>query len=128
MPVDESELPGTLQRSSAKAQRTYLQTLRSAHREYGSESRADRTAYAALKHGFEKVGDRWEPKKKRGPSDPQARQGGCRARDQPKRTFGGVDVEGHTKAALYERAKKLDVADRSRMSKEELADAIARRQ
>src|SRR5689334_25366320 len=128
MPVNKSELPGTLKRSPAKAQRTYMKTLRSAHQEYGSESRAHRTAYAAVKHSFEKVGDHWEPKKKRGPSDPQARQGGRRARDRPKRTYGGVDGEGRTKAELYERARKLGVAGRSRMSKTELADSIARRQ
>ena len=105
-----------------------MKALRSAHREYDSESRAHRTAYAAVKHGFERIGDHWEPKKRRGPSDPQARQGGRSARDRPERTYGSVDVEGRTKAELYERARKLDVAGRSRMSKTELADSIARRQ
>jgi hypothetical protein len=43
-------------------------------------------------------------------------------------TAGGVDVKGHTKDELYERAKQLDVAGRSKMTKLELAQAIARTQ
>jgi hypothetical protein len=121
MPVDESELPGTLQRSSAKAQRTYLQRVRE---RVACGPDGVRRAEARLREGRRPLGAEEEAR----PVRSAGAQGGCRARDQPKRTFGGVDVEGHTKAALYERAKKLDVADRSRMSKEELADAIARRQ
>ena len=128
MPNAKDDLPGTLKRSPAKAQRTYEKTLESAHREYQSESRAHRTAYAALKHSFKKVGDHWEAKDRRGPSDPQARQGGRRARDRPRKTYGGVDVEGSTKQELYEQAKRLGVSGRSHMDKRELADAIASRQ
>ncbi len=125
MPKDSKEdLPGTIQRSPAKAQRTYEKTLESAHEEYDSEERAHRTAYAALKHSFEKVGDHWEPKDEKGPSDEHAKGG----RDNGKETAGGVDVEGHTKEELYERAKKLDISGRSSMSKKELAQAIARTQ
>ena len=73
------DLPGTLERSPAKAQRTYAETLDAAHDTYDSEERAHRTAYAALKHSFEKVGDHWEPKSERGPSDPgSARPGRSR--------------------------------------------------
>lgn len=43
-------------------------------------------------------------------------------------TFGGVDYYGRTKDELSGRAKKLDVAGRSNMSKRELARAIARKQ
>lgn len=123
-----SKMPGTLKRSPKKAQRTYTETLESAEDEYdGDEERAHRTAYAALKHSFEKVGDHWEPKDHKGPSDERARRdnrdGGSRGR-----TAGGVDVEGHTKAELYERAKQLDVRGRSDMTKLELAQAIARKQ
>lgn len=49
------DLPGTLERSPAKAQRTYTETLDAAHDTYDSEERAHRTAYAALKHSYEKV-------------------------------------------------------------------------
>jgi hypothetical protein len=96
--------------------------------EYGEGERAHRTAFAALKHGFEKVGDHWEGKDEKGPSDPQAKQSGAAARNRPKQTHGGVNVEGNTKEQLYERAKKAGVKGRSSMSKSELADAIARKQ
>jgi cation transport regulator ChaB len=128
MPTKKEDLPGTLKRSPAKAQRTYAETLDAAEEQYDSEERAHRTAWSAVKHSFEKVGDHWEPKEEMGPSDPQAKQRGAAARDRPKRTHGGVDVEGNTKEELYERAKKAGVSGRSRMSKSELADAIARKQ
>ena len=125
MPKDsKGDLPGTIQRSSKKAQRTFEKTLESAHEEYDSEERAHRTAYGALKHSFEKVGDHWEPKDHKGPSDERS----MRPRGEGGETAGGVDVEGHTKQELYERAKQLDITGRSRMTKMELAQAIARKQ
>ena len=72
----KDELPSTLRRSNAKAQRTFSKAHDAAADEYGSEQRAHRVAYAALKHSFEKVGDRWLPKKKKGPSDKRAERGG----------------------------------------------------
>ena len=128
MPAKKEDLPGTLQRSPEKVQRTYEKTLDSAHEQYNSEERAHRTAFAAVKHIAEKRGDHWELKDEKGPSDPQAAQGGKAARDRPKQTHGGVDVQGNSKRELYERAKELDIEGRSDMTKEELADAIARRQ
>jgi cation transport regulator ChaB len=128
MPVRKSEIPDTLKRSPAKAQRTYMKTLENAYKEYRSEERAHRTALAAVKHSFERVGDHWEPKKAKGPSDTQARQSGRQAREHPKKTYGGVDIEGNTKDELYQRARKLGVEGRSKMTKPELAEAIARRQ
>ena len=122
--VEKEDLPGTIQRSPEKAQRTYAETLESAHEEYDSEERAHRTAYASLKHSFEKVGDHWEPKDHKGPSDDRARS----PRGRSGETAGGVDVEGHTKEELYDRARKLGVEGRSRMTKKELAQAIARKQ
>jgi cation transport regulator ChaB len=65
----KSELPSTLQKSDAKAQRTFAKAHDAAVEEYGEGQRAHRVAYAALKHSYEKVGDHWEPKEKRGPSD-----------------------------------------------------------
>jgi hypothetical protein len=38
-----------------------------------------------------------------------------------------VDVEGSTKEELYQRAKELGIDGRSKMSKEQLAEAIGRR-
>jgi cation transport regulator ChaB len=125
MPKDAKEdLPGTIQRSPAKAQRTYAKTLENAHEEYDSEERAHRTAYAAVKHSFEKVGDHWEPKNRKGPSDERSK----RPLGEGGESAGGVDVEGHSKQELYNRAKKLGVDGRSKMTKMELAQAIARKQ
>jgi cation transport regulator ChaB len=124
MPAKKEDLPSTLERSPAKVRRTYEKTLDSAHDEYGSEERAHRTAWAAVKHVAKKKGDHWELKDEPGPSDPQAAQSGKAARDRPKKTAGGIDVEGTTKAELYERAKELKVEGRSRMDKRELAKAV----
>ncbi|MGW4463506.1 ChaB family protein [Micromonospora sp. NPDC004704] len=115
-------LPSTLQRSPDKAQDTWVKTHDSAVETYGEGERAHRTAYAAVKHSFEKVGDHWEQKENghRGPSDEQAAGGGP-ARRAP--TAGGVDANA-TKDHLLEVAKKLDVRGRSRMNKSELVGAI----
>jgi cation transport regulator ChaB len=126
MPAKD-EMPATIKRSPAKAQRTWAKAHDSAVETYGEGERAHRTAFSALKHTFEKVGDRWQPKKEKGPSDPQAAKSGAKARKGGK-TFGGVDVVGNTRQKLYERAKRLGIKGRSSMSKEELAEAIARKQ
>jgi len=128
MPVDKEDVPDTIERSPKKVQDTYEKTLDSAHEQYSSEERAHRTAWAAVKHVAEKKGDHWELKDEPGPSDPQSKQSGRQARDHPKATYGGVDVEGNTKDELYERAKRLEIPRRSNMTKEELAEAIAKRQ
>ena len=124
----EAELPSTLRRSNEKAKRTFAKAHDSAAEQYGEGERAHRTAYAALKHTHEKRGDRWVPKDRWGPSDPQAKKGVPEALERPSKTYGGVDVEGNSKRELYERARALDVQGRSNMSKEELAEAIARKQ
>lgn len=124
MPAKD-EMPDTIRRSPRSAQKTWSKAHDSAVDSYGEGERAHRTAFAALKHTHEKVGDHWEPKDHKGPSDPGAEGGGP---DQDRETFGGVDVKGHTKEELYERAKKLDVEGRSTMDKKELARAIARKQ
>jgi cation transport regulator ChaB len=122
----KEELPSTLQRSPEKAQRTFAKAHDSAVETYGEGERAHRVAYSAVKHSFEKRGDHWEPKDKKGPSDPRAKN--PRARENKGKSYGGVDVEGNTKEQLMERAKKLDIRGRSRMNKGQLAEAIARRQ
>jgi cation transport regulator ChaB len=122
----QEELPDTLKRSPKKAQETFAKAHDSAVETYGEGERAHRVAYGAVKHQFEKVGDHWEPKKQKGPSDPRSKN--PNARNNEGKTFGGVDYEGHTKQELYERAAELNVQGRSKMSKEELAEAIARKQ
>ena len=122
------DLPKTLQRSPRKAQETWANTHDAAVAEYGEGERAHRTAIASLKHSFQKVGDHWEPKRHRGPSDPQAARSGRAARDSEGGSYGGVDVWGSTKDELLQRARKLDIAGRSSMSKAELGRAIAKKQ
>jgi cation transport regulator ChaB len=125
----QSELPSTLKQSSAKAQRTFAKTHDSAADQYGEGERAHRTAYAALKHTHERKGDRWVAKDEKGPSDPRSKQRSTAAKRAGRgETYGGVDAEGNTKEELYDRARRLGIEGRSRMSKRELARAIARAQ
>jgi len=124
MPTTKEDLPATLKRSPAKARRTYAEALDNAHKEYnGDEERAHRVAFSALKHSFKKVGDHWEPKSKKGPSDPQAAKSGAAARRSRTPTAGGKDV-GTTKQELMEAARKRDIPGRSKMSKDQLLRAL----
>ncbi|HET7398047.1 MAG TPA: ChaB family protein [Intrasporangium sp.] len=120
----KDELPSTLKRSPRKAQETWAATHDAAVEEYGEGERAHRTAFASLKHSFEKVGDHWEPKAKKGPSDAQASRSGRAARKGGD-TAGGVDANA-SKRHLYEVARRLGIRGRSRMGKAELVDAIQR--
>ncbi|HZU56540.1 MAG TPA: ChaB family protein [Actinocrinis sp.] len=115
------ELPSTLRRSPAKAQRTWIEAHDSAVQQYGEGERAHRVAFGALKHSFEKVGDHWEAKEggRKGPSDPQS----ARPRQIGGRSGEGVDEQA-SKQHLYELAKKLDIPGRSTMSRGELLEAI----
>src|SRR5690606_3456243 len=94
----------------------------SAVESYGEGERAHRTAYAALKHSYKKVGDHWEAKDRKGPSDPQAAQ----SYGEPEKKTAGGEIAGmdRSKDELYDEARKLDVSGRSKMNKEELAVAI----
>jgi hypothetical protein len=113
-------MPSTIRRSDKKAQRTWAKAHDSAVETYGEGERSHRTAFSALKHTHEKVGDHWEPKKKAGPSDRQA-EGGASSRRGP--TKGGVDANA-SKDHLLKVARKLDIRGRSSMKKKELVDAI----
>jgi cation transport regulator ChaB len=113
-------MPSTLRRSPKKAQETFVKAHDSAVESYGEGERAHRTAFSAVKHSFEKVGDHWEPKSEKGPSDRQA----ARSRQAKSTgTAGGVDANA-SKQHLMDVAKRLDISGRSRMSKSELVDAI----
>jgi cation transport regulator ChaB len=65
MPVTYEELPDTIKRSPKKVQRAYKKVLDNAHEQYGSEERAHRTAWDAVKYIAEKKGDHWELKDER---------------------------------------------------------------
>jgi len=115
-------MPSTVARSAKKARDTWGAAHDSAVEQYGEGERAHRTAFSALKHTHEKVGDHWEKKDHKGPSDAQASKRGAAAR-RGGPTAGGVDANA-TKSHLMELAKRLDIRGRSRMSKDELVDAI----
>lgn len=115
MPAKQ-EMPDTIKRSPKHAQDIWSEAHDSAVGSYGEGERAHRTAFSALKHEYEKVGDHWEKKEPSGPSD----QG---AKDRSGRTEGGVDANA-SKKHLMDVARRLDVSGRSSMNKDELVDAI----
>ena len=115
-----SELPSTLKKSDDKAKRTFAKAHDAAEQEYGDGERAHRVAYSALKHSYEKVGDHWEKKDKRGPSDDRAKSGGPNAKGD---TAEGVDANA-SKKHLTEVARRLDILGRSTMTKDDLVEAI----
>jgi cation transport regulator ChaB len=108
----KKEMPKTLRRSPEKAQRTWAKTHDSAVRTYGEGERAHRTAYSSLKHSFEKVGDQWEPKGHKGPSDPRAKKPTREARAGKGETLSSSAAPEGT----------------SKMTKKDLARAIAKKQ
>ena len=116
----KSELPSTLKKSDAKAQRTFAKTYDAAAEQYGEGERAYRTAFDALKHSYEKVGDHWEKKSQRGPSDDRAESGGPNPDGESAE---GVDANA-SKKHLTDIARRLDIPGRSTMTKDELVDAI----
>ncbi|WP_210505560.1 ChaB family protein [Naasia sp. SYSU D00057] len=120
MPDRKEDLPSTIQRSPKHAQEIFEKTLESAEETYGGDGeRARRTAFASLKHSYEKVGDHWEEKDEKGPSDKKA-EGGV---DSGGETQGGVDANA-SKEHLMDVAKRLDISGRSSMNKDELVEAI----
>lgn len=120
-----TEVPSTVARSDDKAVRTWKETHDSAVESYGEGERAHRTAFAALKHSHEKVGDSWALKEgdRRGPSDEQAARPTGQARSDPLPTAEGVDEKSSVKH-LREIARQLEIAGRSTMNKTDLVEAI----
>jgi cation transport regulator ChaB len=122
-PKGDTDVPSTIERSDRHAQEIYTKAHDSAVESYGEGERAHRTAFAALKHSYEKVGDHWEAKDRKGPSDRRAARGGQPARDEPQPTAGGVDANA-SKKHLRDVARRRDVPGRSKMDKDELVAAI----
>jgi hypothetical protein len=69
---------------------------------------------------FEKVGDHWEPKEEKGPSDKLAEGGGPRNTGPSAE---GVDANA-SKKHLLDIARRLEVRGRSTMTKSELVEVI----
>ncbi len=119
----KSELPGPIARSEEHAQATYAKAHDSAVEQAGhegDEAYANRVAYSALKHTYEKVGDHWEAKEEAGPSDSRAESGGPNPSGE---SHGGVDAKA-SKHHLLEVAKRLSIKGRTSMDKDELVEAI----
>lgn len=95
-------MPSTVARSPEHAQAIWTKAHDSAIDSYGEGERAHRIAFAALKHEYEKVGDRWEKKAQPGPSD--------------RHSVGNGAAPGNTEEGVNANAPKthlLDVANDS---------------
>jgi cation transport regulator ChaB len=112
-------MPSTIARSPKHAQDIWSRAHDSAVESYGEGERAHRTAFAALKHEYEKIGDHWEKKERSGPSDDKA----AGTVGSPGDSQEGVDANA-SKAHLLDIAKRLEIPGRSSMNKGELVDAI----
>lgn len=116
-----SELPQTILRSDKHAQDIWVEAHDSAVETYGEGGRAHRVAYAALKHVYEKEGDRWVKKAEPGPSDPQAARGPTtpvKSTDEPRAPTAGGKV-AKTPAEAEKKAKEARREyDRSRRAKQ----------
>lgn len=102
MPKEETNIPKTILRSDKHAQEIWKKAHDSAVETYGEGGRAHRVAYAALKHQYEKKGDRWVKKAEKGPSDPQAARGPTtrpRSTDEPRAPTAGGKVAKTEKEA-----------------------------
>ena len=121
--AEKDRLPSTLERSEQHAQAIYTESLESAEKvkgHEGDEQYSHRVAFAAVKHSYEKVGDHWEPKAEKGPSDERSELGGA---GQQGESDGGVDANA-TKAHLHDLAKRANIPGRSKMTKPELVEAL----
>ncbi|ANI37328.1 ChaB family protein [Mycolicibacterium vaccae] len=118
----KSELPSTLEKSDEKAQRTFAKAHDAAADQYGEGERAHRVAYSAVKHSYEKIGDHWEEKDHRGPSDERSESGGPNPEGESAE---GVDANA-SKKHLVDVARRLDIRGRSKMTKDELITEIMR--
>jgi len=99
---EKSEIPSTILRYEKHAQHVWKKTHDSAVQTYGEGSSAHRVAFAALKHQYEKKGDKWVKKANKGPSDPQAARGPTtrkKSTDEPRAPTAGGKVAKTEKEA-----------------------------
>lgn len=111
--ADRAEIPSTIRRSEPHAQNIWKKAHDSAVKTYGEGGRAHRVAYAALKHVYEKKGDRWVRKAEKGPSDPQAARGPTTPRkstDKPPAPTGGGKFVGGDEPAARKRVTRAHKA------------------
>lgn len=109
----QSELPKTLKRSSAKAQRTFTKTYDAAIKEYnGDEERAYRTAYASLEKKYEKADGKW--KRKKDDDAPSAKE--SKKSDSKKADKKSDSKKSEAKKSEKKTDKKLDKKSDSKKS------------
>ena len=122
-----------LERSPKKPKARTSKKRDSAAGEFGEGKRVLRTAVKAVKHTLEKAVDPGEPKRKKEPGLVKAADGRSRKKSSLAKAVDGRRGKGKTtgkaktsasKHDLMDRAKKLDISGRSRMTKTELVDAI----
>ena len=122
---DETEIPSTIMRSAEHAQHIWKAAHDSAVGTYGEGGRAHRVAFAALKHEYEKKGDKWVKKAESGPSDPQAARGPTtkkKSTDEPKAPTAGGKV-AHSDKEAREKAKEARKEDaEARRAREKKGD------
>ncbi len=115
--VDTSDMPQTILRSDEHAQAIWKKTHDSAVETYGEGGRAHRVAFAALKHQYEKKGDRWVKKAEKGPSDPQAARGPTTehtSTEEPRAPTAGGKVARTEQEARKKAKEARRESDRSR--------------
>jgi cation transport regulator ChaB len=122
MPNRKTEIPSTIMRSDKHAQHLWKKTHDSAIKTYGEGGRAHRVAYAALKHEYEKKGDKWVKKPRKGPSDPQAARGPTtkhKSTEEPPAPTAGGKVARSEKEAREKakEARKEYAANRRKRAK-----------
>ncbi len=101
-------VPKTILRSDKHVQHIWQKAHDSAIETYGEGARAYRVAYAALKHEYEKKGDKWVKKAEKGPSDPQAARGPTtthKSYEEPRAQTAGGKV-AHSEKEAKEQAKQ----------------------
>lgn len=116
-------IPRTILRSERHAREIWRAAHDSAVETYGEGGAAHRVAYAALKHQYEKRGDRWVRKAEAGPSDPQAARGptsAVRSTDEPRApTAGGKVARTEREAREGAKVARKEAADARRRETEE---------
>ncbi len=113
----KTEVPSTIKRSDKHAQEIWVAAHDSAVKTYGEGGRAHRVAYAALKHMYEKRGDRWVKKAEPGPSDPQAARGPTtrvKSTDEPRAPTARGKVAKTAKEAREKAKEATKEYDRDR--------------
>jgi ChaB len=89
--IREDDLPGTVQRSSARVKRAFVSALSAAYAKFDSDEQAYRFAMRALRQRFTRVGDHWEPMRRSTQHKPKPRHRAPRT-DVPSQSLTSADA------------------------------------